>query len=90
MADRLISADKLFMFVQDSKHTILIVGILSELCMTTSMRRFLRMIFHAPTVDAVEVVRCKDCENRHSSEFCECRPPDAFCSDGIKGGSGNA
>lgn len=25
--------------------------------------------------------RCEDCANRHSSEFCECRPDDASCSD---------
>ena len=31
---------------------------------------------------AVPVVRCGDCAHRHSSEFCECRPKDAFCSDG--------
>ena len=36
----------------------------------------------APRVDAVEVVRCKDCKWRHSSEFCECRPEDGFCNDG--------
>lgn len=36
----------------------------------------------AQTVDAVEVVRCNDCKYRHSSEECECRLPDAFCSNG--------
>ena len=25
----------------------------------------------APTVDAVEVVRCKDCKHRHSYSWCE-------------------
>ena len=40
------------------------------------------IISKLPIVDAVLVVRCKDCKNRHSSEFCECRPDDAFCSDG--------
>lgn len=40
----------------------------------------------APAVDAVEVVRCKDCAYRHSSEFCECRPPDGFCNDGERRG----
>lgn len=30
---------------------------------------------------APPIGRCKDCVNRHSSEFCECRPNDAFCSD---------
>ena len=39
-------------------------------------------VFAAPTVDAVKVVRCKDCKHRHSSEFCECRDEMAFCSDG--------
>lgn len=34
------------------------------------------------SADVVEVIRCKDCKHRHSSEFCECRPDDAFCSDG--------
>lgn len=42
------------------------------------------VIDKAPTIDAVPVVRCKDCKHRHSSEFCECRPDDAFCSDGAK------
>lgn len=32
--------------------------------------------------DIVRVVRCKDCMRRHSSEYCECRPDDAYCSDG--------
>ena len=30
----------------------------------------------------VEVVLCKDCKFRHSSEFCECRPEGGFCNDG--------
>lgn len=38
----------------------------------------------ADTIDAVPVVRCRECKHRHSSEFCECRPEDAFCSDGEK------
>lgn len=33
-----------------------------------------------PTV--VRVVRCKFCKHRHSSEFCESRPDDFYCSDG--------
>lgn len=32
--------------------------------------------------EIVRVVRCKDCKDRHSSEFCECRPEDGFCNDG--------
>jgi len=42
----------------------------------------------APTVDAVEVVRCKDCIYRHSSEFCECRPEDGYCNDGERKDNG--
>lgn len=36
-----------------------------------------------PTVDLKTLLigRCKDCANRHSSEFCECRPDEAYCSD---------
>ncbi len=41
-----------------------------------------RVIFRLPTVDAVEVVRCKDCKHRCSGEYCECRPEDGFCNDG--------
>lgn len=32
--------------------------------------------------DIVQVVRFKDCKHRYSSEFCECRPEDAYCSEG--------
>ena len=38
--------------------------------------------FDMAKADLVPVVRCKDCEHRHSSEFCECRPEDGFCNDG--------
>ncbi len=33
-------------------------------------------------VEYAPVVRCRNCIYRHSSEFCECRPENAFCSDG--------
>ena len=42
-----------------------------------------------PAVDAVKVVRCKDCEYRHSSEFCESRPADGYCNDGERKCDGN-
>ena len=32
--------------------------------------------------DVVEVVRCKNCKHRYSSDFCECRSPNDFCSEG--------
>ena len=30
-----------------------------------------KQIADAPTVDAVEIVRCKDCKHRHSDSWCE-------------------
>lgn len=39
------------------------------------------MIGEWNTRPAPPIGRCKDCANRHSSEFCECRPGDAFCSE---------
>lgn len=49
----------------------------------------------SPTVDAVEVVRCKDCANRHTAEClmeyeCACgaqyswESDDEFCSGGVR------
>ena len=32
--------------------------------------------------DIKQVIRCKDCIYRHSSEFCECREPNFYCADG--------
>ncbi len=58
-------------------------------------------IWKAPTVDAVPVVRCKDCKRRTQSGHCKmCRHSDGsmryalddeFCSMGAKinGGTGN-
>ena len=58
---------------------------------------FCGWIDDAPTVDAVEVVRCRDCKNvQHDKIFREywCRGrevnPDGYCSDGEqKDGDGN-
>lgn len=38
------------------------------------------------TVDAVEVVRCKDCIHRVKRSWAKCagRKPDDFCSDGVR------
>lgn len=38
-------------------------------------------ILYWNTRPAPTIGRCKDCANRHSSEFCECRPDEAYCSD---------
>ena len=40
-----------------------------------------------PTIDAVEVVRCKECRRRYSSDrskFCIGRHDDFFCAAGVK------
>ena len=40
-------------------------------------------IADAPTVDAVEVVRCKDCKNRFEDSWCEYADDDNFyCARG--------
>jgi hypothetical protein len=36
-----------------------------EECRTQTRRDFVAMVNYAPTVDAVEVVRCKDCKKGH-------------------------
>lgn len=41
----------------------------------------------SPTIDAVQVVRCKDCkyhDEENGKNFCDCgnRPDDWFCADG--------
>lgn len=36
----------------------------------------------------VDLVLCKDCIDRHSSEYCECRPADGFCNDGERNANG--
>ena len=55
----------------------------------TSLDELLRRIANAPTVDAVEVVRCKDCEHCYYSKMYNkmwCGDnvvnPDDFCSYG--------
>ena len=45
-----------------------------------------KVIDDEPTADVQEVVRCKDCKYRKSSEFCECREPDFYCADGARMG----
>lgn len=43
-------------------------------------------IGNAPTVDAVEVVRCRDCIYRHTRYNCHGRQMDFFCADGKRVG----
>ena len=44
----------------------------------------------APTVDAVEVVRCKDCKSQSECKFAQYQGNDGFCSYGERKGDGNA
>lgn len=39
-------------------------------------------IDNANAVDAVEVVRCRNCRHRHTGGRCAGRPMDFFCADG--------
>lgn len=36
----------------------------------------------APTIDAIEIVRCKDCKNRARYAVCDFLGEDGFCSNG--------
>lgn len=51
-------------------------------------------IEHSPTIDAVEVVRCKDCVHRHSKLYCpmcdllaDMSEDEGFCHLGVRGES---
>lgn len=90
---RLIDADALYSEIEDEYD--LYYGEI-----VTNPRRFAEMVEDAPTVDAVEVVRCRDCnhcdqENHHCDHYMGTvaplsRKPDDFCSYGErKDGDGN-
>ncbi len=61
-----------------------------------SYKKAMRLIFEAPTVEAVQVVRCKDCKcckpvwfhGGHTSFDCEKHgidvEPDFYCADGAR------
>ena len=70
-------------------------------CRTQTRRDFVAMVNYAPTVDAVEVVRCKDCKHRVYVDMgdeigaiggCElfkmAMPYDNFCSYGERKDNG--
>lgn len=58
---RLIDADALSVEVDKSKHHNPHSQGLLSVNHTNEHDHFIKMIYDAPTVDAVEVVRCKDC-----------------------------
>ena len=67
-------------------------------CTLDGLQKASQIIFTTPTVDAVEVVRCKDCEHRYVATsgviFCTqhltmSANDDDFCSCGERKGDGN-
>ena len=46
------------------------------------MRKVCDILDHSLAVDAVEVVRCKECVHRHKRWSCKGRPMDFFCANG--------
>ena len=90
---RLIDANALSDKVDESKHNNPHPQGLIRVNHRNEHDHFLRMIMDAPTVDAVEVVRCKDCKHFVQGEPydpCECMKwmvkwgvayttPDGYC-----------
>ena len=86
---RLIDADALSVEVDKSKRNNPHRRDLARLNHINEHDHFQRMIYVAPTVDAVEVVRCKDCKRKNITEdglmcriMCLYMKPDDFCSYG--------
>ena len=44
----------------------------------------IKHLYDIPAADVVEVVRCKDCINRDSFEYCKGREDDYYCATGKK------
>ena len=57
----------------------------TDICVSMLME-----IEDAPTIDAVEVVRCKDCKNRARYAVCDFLGEDGFCSHGERREDGEA
>ena len=50
--------------------------------------KIFRIIQTFTTVDAVEVVRCKECRHRLTRHNCQGRHPNFFCADGERKAEG--
>ena len=48
------------------------------------LNNIIKAIETAPSVDAVPVVRCKDCKHRNESKGCSLHSDDYFCAFGEK------
>ena len=88
MEQRLIDANPIYDKVEANYR-------MSEGVQHVCEREFLNLICDAPTVDAVPVVRCKDCLWRHddsSPTWLPCMgretPDDWFCADGERRNNG--
>lgn len=82
---RMVDADRLDSIMQDVERYFRQSGFSDGSLPLDICKMIVEAVLNkSPTVDTVPVVRCRECKHRHSSEFCECRPEDAFCSDGEK------
>lgn len=59
---------------------VLIEDIDGDLTDSIAEHRAIEKIMNAPTIDAVPVVRCKDCKHRYHSVECPCQSYDHFYS----------
>ena len=59
-----------------------VLSILSDDTANDRVNEIIEVFDSLPSADVQEVVRCKDCKYRKSSEFCECREPNFYCADG--------
>lgn len=57
---------------------------------TQILNQFIDWIEGMPTIDAVEVVRCRDCKNRAKHVVCHFLGEDGFCSYGERREDGEA
>lgn len=74
-----------------SKHIVITSITSAAEAVQTQGRLFREAVDNAPAVDAVKVVRCKDCKHRNSAiDLCKwfdcCTDDDDFCSHGKKKG----
>ena len=79
---RLIDADALSVEVEKSKHDNPHPAGFMRSNHVNEHEHFLKMIYDAPTVDAVEVVRCGDCEYKDELEG------HLVCGDSMRAGMG--
>ena len=94
---RLIDANALSEEVDKSKHNNPHPPGMVRVNHRNEHDHFLRMIYDAPTVDVVEVVRCKDCKEcftrANGTNYCRrtgrYASADDFCSYGERRGNDN-